>query len=322
MRRAVPAAIAIVLYIVIATRSPATPLPGAVDSSTKSEPAHCADNKGFKSCAGPGRIEVSAERTSEPAPASDGDRSSVEPPGSFRFVRCGVDTASQLRANGQAAEMATFYAEGCNNWTQGCNAVAQPNGQPEQASVRLIKLADGSWSFNGSICQQVAVAGPPRITPLMVWEQARRLISAAPIGLAPRARTLVNIETIMWVNTVAARMLPSVVLFGQRVSIHITIDHVVWAFGDGRTDTGEGPGKPYDPHGDPCPTKQCPGYFGHVYTTTGQMTITATVTWRATFRVGGGAVTPIPGTIAGPSATARILVREARSVLVPDPTPS
>jgi hypothetical protein len=248
--------------------------------------------------------------------------SSVEPPGSFRFVRCGVDTASQLRANGQAAEMATFYAEGCNNWTQGCNAVAQPNGQPEQASVRLIKLADGSWSFNGSICQQVAVAGPPRITPLMVWEQARRLISAAPIGLAPRESTLVNIQTIMWVDTAAARMLPSVVLLGQPVSIHIAIDHVGWAFGDGRADIGEGPGKPYDPQVDSCPTKQCPGYFGHVYTTRGQMTITATVTWRASFRVGGGVFTPIPGTIPGPSASAGILVREARSVLVPDPTPT
>jgi hypothetical protein len=249
-------------------------------------------------------------------------RSAVEPPGSFRFVQCGGDTASQLRANGQAAEMATFYADGCNNWTQGCDAVAQPIGQPEQASIRLVKLSDGSWSFNGSVCQQVAVSAPPRVTPFMVWEQARRLISAAPIGLAPRESTLVNIQTIMWVNTAAARMLPSVVLVGQPVSIHIAIDHVVWAFGDGRTDTGDGPGKPYDPQGDPCPTKQCPGYFGHAYTTTGQMTITATVSWRATFRVGGGAFTPIPGTIAGPSATAPILVREARSVLVPDPTPS
>jgi hypothetical protein len=321
MRCAIPAAIAIVFYVVMAPRGSATPLPGALDSSTTSSRAQCADNKGFKSCAGPARIDVSsAQRNSHPSPDGDGDSSAVEPPGSVRFVRCGVDTASQLRASGQAAEMATFYANGCKNWRQGCDAIVQPNGQPEQASIRLVKVSDGSWSFNGSVCQQVA--GLPRVTPLMVWEQAKRLISAPPIGLAPRESTLVNVQTIMWVDTAAARMLPSVTLLGQPVSIHITIDHVSWDFGDAHADTRDGPGKPYDPHGDPCSTKECPGYFGHAYTTTGQMTVTGTVTWRATFRVGGGALTPIPGTIPGPSATAPILVQQARSVLVPGPTPT
>jgi hypothetical protein len=244
----------------------------------------------------------------------------AEPVGALRLVGCGIDAATQRAAIGDTN--AVFDAKSECASTAGCDQTAQDAGRPYRNFVRVMKQTDGSWSLTGAVCQQVAVAGPPRVTPLMVWEQARRLISAAPIGLAPRESTLVNIQTIMWVNTGAARMLPSVVLVGQPVSIHIAIDHVVWAFGDGRTDTAEGPGKPYDPQGDPCPTKQCPGYFGHAYTTTGQMTITATVTWRATFRVGGGAFTPIPGTIAGPSATARILVREARSLLVPDPTPS
>jgi hypothetical protein len=244
----------------------------------------------------------------------------LESPGTIRLVACGVDTASRLQTLGDPS--ATIDARGCVSGQPGCDQTAQDTGRAYSNFVRVVKQADGTWSLTGTECDAIAVAGPPRVTALMVWEQARRLISAAPIGLAPRESTLVNIQTIMWVNTGAARMLPSVVLVGQPVSIHIAIDHVVWAFGDGRTDTAEGPGKPYDPQGDPCPTKQCPGYFGHAYTTTGQMTIMATVTWRATFRVGGGALTPIPGTIAGPSATARILVREARSLLVPDPTPS
>jgi len=83
--------------------------------------------------------------------------------------------------------------------------------------------------------------------------------------------------------------------------------------------TSEGPGKAYDAQGDPCKDKQCPDYYGHTYTTTGDMTVTATVTWQATFRVGAGAVTPIPGTIPGPTTNAAILVGEARSVLVPGP---
>jgi len=225
---------------------------------------------------------------------------------------------SQLQAIGDPN--AVMDARACASGQAGCDQTAQETGQPHRNFIRIVKQADGSWSLTGAVCQ--VVAGPAQVTPLMVWQRASGLIPGAAIGLAPRESTLVNIQTIMWVDTAAARTLPTVAILGQQVSIRITIDHVAWDFGDGQAGTSDGPGKPYDADGDPCRAKQCPDYFGHTYATTGSMTVTATVTWRATFRVGGGPATAIPGALAGPSTTAGIVVREARSVLVPDPTPT
>jgi hypothetical protein len=241
----------------------------------------------------------------------------AEPPGTVRLVACGIRTTSQLQTLGDPS--APFDARGCVSGQAGCDQTVQDTGRPHRNFVRVVKESDGSWSLTGTECDAVAV--PLRVTPLAVLERARRLIPAAPIGLAPRGSTLANIQTIMWVDTAATRVLPAVVMLGQPVSIHISVDQVAWDFGDAHGDTSDGPGMPYDPHVSLCVTKHCPGYFGHTYTTTGQMTVIATVTWRARFRVGAGALTAIPGTIAGPTATVAILVREARSVLVPDPTP-
>jgi len=156
----------------------------------------------------------------------------------------------------------------------------------------------------------------------MVWQQAQRLIPTAQIGLAPRHDTLVNMETIMWVATPRQRTLPTVTILGRPVSVHISVDHVSWDFGDGHTSASNGPGRAYDAKQDPCKTAQCADYDGHTYTTTGNLAVTATVTWKATFQVAGGPATAIPGTLDGPLSTAALLVQEARSVLVPDPTPN
>jgi len=232
-----------------------------------------------------------------------------------RLVGCGADIGVRLQTLGDRA--AALDAQGCTTGKAGCDQTAKETGKPHRNFIRVVKQADGSWSLTGSTCN--AVAGPPQITPQMVWEQASRMIPPAAIGLAPHENTLVNIQTIMWVDTAAARNLPDVTILGQQVSIDIKIDHVDWDFGDTKSSTSDGPGKAYDAHGDPCKDKQCPDYYGHTYTTTGDMTVTATVTWQATFRVGAGAVPPIPGTIPGPTTNAAILVREARSVLVPGP---
>jgi hypothetical protein len=63
----------------------------------------------------------------------------------------------------------------------------------------------------------------------------------------------------------------------------------------------------------------CAHYYGHVYTTTGRVTITAQATWRASFRVEDSAAQQINGTIDGPRATAHIHAKQARGVLVPNP---
>ena len=159
----------------------------------------------------------------------------------------------------------------------------------------------------------------PVVTAALVRAQAVRLIPTATIGVAPRTSTLVNIQTILWVDAPGAQNLAAVQILGQRVLIHLSADHVAYDFGDTTTDTHATAGKPYDNTHAPCRTRTCPGYYGHVFTTTGRRTITATAYWHATYTVDGGATHQIPGTVPGPPSTATITVHEARTVLVPNP---
>ena len=43
------------------------------------------------------------------------------------------------------------------------------------------------------------------------------------------------------------------------------------------------------------------------------------MSWWASFTVGAGPPVTIPGSVAGPTATATIKVKEARAVLIPNP---
>jgi hypothetical protein len=102
------------------------------------------------------------------------------------------------------------------------------------------------------------------------------------------------------------------------VSLQVHVARVDWDFGDGHSESTDGPERRYDP-GAGCRTVTCPGYWGHVYATTGAMTIAATVTWSGRYRVDGGPLRDIPGTVTGPTATVALTVKQARGVLVPDP---
>jgi hypothetical protein len=312
-----PAWWVVAALVIIATAS----LPNA-SAAINGGASPCRQYDQTTACASFEKIDLTSRRKMSGTTPGTGDGKGkggrvAEPPGTVRLVSCGVGTSSQLQTLGDPS--ASIDARGCVSGQAGCDQTVQDTGRPHRNFVRVVKESDGSWSLTGTECD--AVAAPLRVTPLAVLERARRLIPAAPIGLAPRGSTLANIQTIMWIDTAEARVLPAVVMLGQPVSIHIGIDHVAWDFGDAHSDTTDGPGTPYEPRARVCITKQCPGYFGHTYTATGQMTVIATVTWRARFRVSGSALTAIPGTIAGPTATVAILVREARSVLVPDPTP-
>jgi hypothetical protein len=239
----------------------------------------------------------------------------VDPVGAVRLVACGGGAAGQLNTIGDANS--TLDASGGCGSVAACDQATQDTGIPHRQYIRVVKQADGSWSLNGSICNAVGNA-PPHVTPEMVRQEAQRLVPRAAIGLAPKQKTLVNVETIMWVDTPRERDLPIATILGQQVAVHITVTGVAWDYGDDNTDSHGPVGTPYDAKHDPCKTKQCADYYGHTYATTGHMTITATVNWRASFRVGGGPVTAIPGALTGPTAAADVLVREARAVLVPD----
>jgi hypothetical protein len=295
--------------------------PSASLSSSQSAPPQCSVSDLVTSCPDSGRsgLTVSGEQSSTPtsSSATNGDHRGpgVERAGAVRSVPCG--SAADLPGIGHVDTTTSIYATACYQWQADCAALTRHDGRTEAAVVRFIKNTNGTWSPYDSACQPVGNA-PPHVTPEMVRQEAQRLVPRAAIGLAPKQKTLVNVETIMWVDTPRERDLPVATILGQQVTIHITVTGVAWDYGDDNT-VAHGPiGTPYDAKHNPCKTKQCADYEGHTYTTTGHMAITATVSWRASFRVGGGPVTAIPGALTGPTAAADVLVREARAVLVPD----
>jgi len=158
----------------------------------------------------------------------------------------------------------------------------------------------------------------PAVTAAMVRARAVRMIPPAALGLAPKRSTLVNIETVMWVEAPDAQTLPTVRILGQQVAIRLSFAHVYYDFGDGQHADGPA-GKRYDEQAAPCRTRLCPDYYGHVYTHTGRVTVRATAYWAATFTVDGGHTQQIPGTVPGPQATATLEVKQARSVLTANP---
>lgn len=160
----------------------------------------------------------------------------------------------------------------------------------------------------------------PRVTPLMAREEIEKQVPKPTVGLAPPGgRTLVNEQTVMWVDTPADRTLETVTLLGvYRVALRIHVHRVRWSFGDGDGEVTDDPGVPYR-MGEHCKTVTCPGHFGHTYTRTGRMMIRAQVVWSGQFAVNGGAWQDIDGTVSGAEQAADVEVIEGRGVLVPDP---
>jgi hypothetical protein len=229
-------------------------------------------------------------------------------------VNYGPSAADQLAAVGDLN--AGEHAITCKIAQIGCAAFPIVAGQTRVASVTVRKLADGSWSYASNGC---VLAGPAAVTAGMVRDRVVRLVPSAAVGLAPREATLVNIQTIMWVDAPTRRALAPITLLGRRVVVRLALDHVDWSFGDEQTDHTTGAGKAYDPLNDPCRAVECPGYFGHIYRKTGAVIVSATASWRASFTVDGGAPVAIPGTVAGPTARTPLAVKQARAVLVPNP---
>ena len=195
---------------------------------------------------------------------------------------------------------------------------AQLPKRPVTDLVVVTTYPDGH-STSVATCRVSLRNAPARITATMVRDEAEKLLPHPDIGSAPPGHvTLVNIETVLWVDTSAERTLGTATLLGRRVDIRAHIEQVTWQFGDGSNATTEGPARAYT-NAHPCDSKQCPGYFGHTYTRTGDMTITADLVWTGQFRVDGGAWQTIPGTVTAAATSTTIDVKEARGVLVPNP---
>jgi len=213
----------------------------------------------------------------------------------------------------------------CNLVRRDCN-VADPKALPTDPHVTTLALLrsddDGkTWVYTGADC--AARTSRVQVTPMLVRQEIEKLVPRPAIGVAPPGgKTLVNVQTVLWVDTPADRGLGTVTLLGTyRVALRVHVQQVAWAFGDGATTVADGPGLPYR-KGEHCTTVTCPGHFGHVYARTGTMRINSQVTWSGQYSVNGGAWQDVAGTVAGPSATTQVAVLQARGVLVADPTPS
>jgi hypothetical protein len=201
-------------------------------------------------------------------------------------------------------------------------ALGQLPADPRVTTLAVIRQwSDGRQDYLGARCDVLTAA--PRVTPLLVRQQIEKLVPRPGIGVAPPGgKTLVNLQTVLWANTPADRGLGTVTLLGTyRVALRVHVQQVAWAFGDGATETSDGPGLPYR-KGEHCTTVTCAGHFGHVYASTGTMRITSRVTWSGQYSVNGGPWQDVAGTVDGPPASIQITVLEARGVLVADPTPS
>jgi hypothetical protein len=237
----------------------------------------------------------------------------VRGPSSIRWVDCGPRGAG---------ETTTASGGPCVQVAAACAGAPPSNpGNPGKTTMvaEVSQRADGSELLMSITCD-VPIGNRPAVTGAAIRAQAQKLVPHPRIGVAPPGgATLVNTQTLLWVDTETDRDLGTVTLLGQRVGLRVHVHTVAWTFGDGDRTTATTPGRAYDPS-DPCRQAMCPTYGGHVYRSTGAMPVTAQVTWTGEFRVGTGAWRPIGGIVTGPAQTTTITVRQARGVLVPNDT--
>lgn len=275
-------------------------------------PRHtCPSGPSILACPGQGTGEIDVSGEDDGGGPSD---AGTDQPASQLSITCGPGAANQLSGLGDLDVDGDVTT--CQTQQVVCGAATLKPGQKESAVVRVEQQPGGSWAFAGGSC---VITNPARVTAAMVRERAVRLIPSAKVGLAPHGTTLVNIETVMWADAPHQQSLSAVTILGKRVVIGLVLDHVSWRFGDGESDSDAPAGKAYDGKRAPCKTRECPGYYGHVYEHTGKVSVEATASWHASFTVAGGAQVDIPGTIDGPRATAALAVKQARGVLVPNP---
>ncbi|HEV7192710.1 MAG TPA: hypothetical protein VGN35_05825 [Jatrophihabitantaceae bacterium] len=232
-------------------------------------------------------------------------------PSIVRWIDCGG------RGDG---ETTTVGGGPCLQVAAACAGKPTQGGAPKTTTLAEVEIGrDGSQRLVSITCD-APVGARGGITPAAIRAEAQKRVPHPRVGVAPPGgTTLVNIQTLLWVDTPADLDLGTVVLLGQPVGLRVHVHHVAWTFGDGHSGVTTTPGRRYDP-ADPCRTAGCPGYDGHVYATTGRVSISAQVTWIGEYRVGTGAWQPIAGTVTGIGQSVTIAVREARGVLVPNDT--
>lgn len=300
---------AIVFAIGLMAALPVSVLASAVPPPPDPEPG-CTGSVSASTGAG-GFNGVGTKTCGEGTPGG-GSASGSGPAVVIRVLDCGP-----LQVTGRVRGVPGDVCAGVRNVCDVASVALLPSDPMMTTTATVQRNADGSWRLIGTDCTVATSA--PQVTALAVLREVRRLVPRPGVGIAPPGGvTLVNIQTLLWAQTPVQRSLGSVSLLGHEVALRVRVQRVDWDFGDGQSETTSGPQRRYDPASG-CRSVMCPGYWGHVYSVTGPMTVTATVTWSGQYRVDGGAVLDIAGTVTGPGASATLVVKQARGVLVADP---
>ena len=147
--------------------------------------------------------------------------------------------------------------------------------------------------------------GPAVVTPgLVAAAFADTPVPPATLQVQPpNGRTLVNFDTNFF--TVREPFTRTVTLLGQAVELRITPAQFTWRFGDGTDTTTTTPGAAY-------PDLQ----VTHDYQRTGDYTPSVDTTYRAEWRLAGGAWRPVPGTVTIAGEPVALTAVEAQPTLV------
>jgi hypothetical protein len=189
-----------------------------------------------------------------------------------------------------------------------CGA-AQVCPEPSERLYRLWgRLESGAWVALGAQCLGAPPTDEetpaPRVTPALVLEEIRRIgLPTLEAMTQPEGKTLVNFDTIFYTET--QPFTANVTLLGRQVDIVAEPTAYTWRHGDGTAMTTTTPGAPY-------PSQEITYRYSDADTTVRPR---VDVTYRARFRVNGGAWQEIDETvtIAGPEGSLR--VAQARAAL-------
>jgi len=131
----------------------------------------------------------------------------------------------------------------------------------------------------------------------MVLDALRRVgLPQARAIAQPAGTTLVNLDTIL--HTQAGELVRTVRILGQRVRLDIRPARFTWSHGDGTSQETASAGDPYPAH-----------TIVHRYLSAHtNVELRVSITWAATYRVGGGPSATVPGTVTttGPATALRV----------------
>ncbi|MGX7681867.1 hypothetical protein ACSMXN_23540 [Jatrophihabitans sp. DSM 45814] len=204
---------------------------------------------------------------------------------------------------------------GCDDPLFVCSSAARLGvAAGSHVGVRVTYPVNGSGGFSEVDCAASPGSGPGVVSAGVVSQVVRRLLPVAPIG-TPQPVGLVGLPVLLWLRVSGSPGVGPVVVLGQRVGLRVGLAAVSWSFGDGVSVVAPDAGRVWVAGVD---CGRCGEYFGHTYRGRGVVVVTARARWSVQYQVGAGPWQAIPEPIEGPPASTRLLLKESRSVLIPD----